>query len=93
MLLRGLVVPEACVIPRPPIGAAGGVSLLAEPVAITAIGVVVIVIVGTVDPDPHAIPKHPMTMTIALTMIVVAISIERLTSATVVAIAPRARTV
>jgi hypothetical protein len=34
-----------------------------------------------------------MTMTIALTMIVVAISIERLTSATVVAIAPRARTV
>jgi hypothetical protein len=62
--------------------------LLTQPIAIVAIGVVVIIVVGAIDPDPHAIPKDPVAMTIAM-MIVVAISIERLASATMVAIASR----
>jgi hypothetical protein len=59
---RWLVVANAGVVARPPIGAAGGVSLLAEPPAIVAIGIVV----RTIDPDPHAIAEDPMAMDVAI---------------------------
>ena len=87
-LQRELVISHATIVARPPIGAAGGVSLLAKPIAVVAISVVV----GTVSPDPYAIPEDSMTMT--LTVIMAAIPIEGLVaSATVVAIAPGAGTV
>ena len=88
-MVRGLVVPSAGVIARPPIGAAGGIGLLAEPIAVIAIGVIVV----TIDPDPNAIPEDPVTLTMMIAAIMVAIPFERLASATVITIALRARTV
>lgn len=53
-----LVIAHAVVIATPPIGAPSDEGLSAQPPAIVPIGVVI----GTVDPDPDAIPKYPMTM-------------------------------
>ena len=64
---RGLVIAQASVVARPPIGAAGGIGPLAQPVAVVTVGV----LVGTVDPDPGAIPEHPMTIVEAIVVVVV----------------------
>ena len=74
-MLRGLVVTDAGVIARPPIGAAGGVRSLAKPGAVVAVGVVV----GTVDPDPDAVPEDPMTAMVVEVVAVVAVALGKAT--------------
>jgi hypothetical protein len=94
-----LVIAYAIVIATPPIGASGDEGLSAQPPAI-----VVGVVIGTVNPDPHAIHEYPMTMmeavkvvvavvalskaTITVTMVVAAVAIEGLV-VSVTEIAPR----
>ena len=78
------IIPNAGVIARPPIGAAGGVGLLAEPVAIAAIGVVVIVVVGTVNPHPRTVAEDPMTIVVVVVVVVVVVA-ATLCIATVIA--------
>jgi hypothetical protein len=53
-----LVIAHAVVIATPPIGAPSDKGLSAQPPAVVIIGIVI----GTVDPDPHAIAEYPMTM-------------------------------
>jgi hypothetical protein len=64
---RGLVIAQASVVARPPIGAAGGIGPLAQPVAVVTVGVVV----GTVNPDPGSIPEDPVTIVEAVVVVVV----------------------
>src|SRR6478672_3639812 len=68
-LLGELVVAHARVVARPPIGAPGGKCLPAKPPAIAAIGVVV----GAIDPDPHAIPEDPVTEAVMIVVVIVAL--------------------
>src|SRR6478735_3250844 len=68
-LLGGLVVAHARVVARPPIEAPGGKCLPAKPPAIAAIGVVV----GAIDPDPHAIPEDPVTEAVMVVVVIVAL--------------------
>ena len=52
-----LIIADAVVIAAPPIPAPRNEGLSAQPPAI-----VVGVVIGAVDPDPDAVPKHPMPM-------------------------------
>jgi hypothetical protein len=67
LIQRRLVVADARVVARPPIGAAGGIGPLAQPVAVVTVGVVV----GTVNPDPGSIPEDPVTIVEAVVVVVV----------------------
>jgi hypothetical protein len=73
--LCSLVVRDARVVARPPIGASGGESLAAEPPAIVAIGVVV----GAVDPDPDAIPEDPMAAVVVKVVVAIVIALRKAT--------------
>ena len=53
-----LVIPNAVVIARPPIGAAGCVGLLAKPPAVVPVGIVI----GAIHPDPDTVPKYAVTI-------------------------------
>jgi hypothetical protein len=59
-----LVIAHAIVIATPPIGASGDEGLTAQPPAI------VVGVTGTVNPDPDAVPKYPVTMMEAVKMVV-----------------------
>jgi hypothetical protein len=64
------------------------VGLLAEPIAFAAIGVVVIVIVGAIDPHPGAVPKDPVTAMVVevVSVIVIALGISTIAVAVIVAV-------
>src|SRR6476659_3399156 len=61
--------------------APGGECLPAKPPAIIPIGVVV----GAIDPDPHAIPEHPIAVVKVVIAIVVALREATITVAVVMA--------